>query len=270
MLILLRILFGVGLAYGLEKVRENAQVAPDTGDLTNAFYLAFCVILAVANAVVWAPYFGSRLSEPLTGAITRSTYVERKNCLLQLLRWLDNRRWRRLALCFCFLEGIRHPDWPTAFVIGLGNARPGSWLEVVFAREVFRFDNAQHCLRAFQALRRHGLDPRPHHNPEVNMVLISVDREVKPEPEKIAVPPAAEAAPLKRDQRIRLFEGAERPPAQAEIELSIPAAAGHAVGNQPEPAFESGPTDSRGSGGSKEAAGTLNLFGRIRAFLRGS
>ena len=72
MLILLRILFGAGLAYGFRKAWENARVAPDTGDLTNAFYLAFCVIMAIANAVVWAPYFGSRLSDPLTGALTRS------------------------------------------------------------------------------------------------------------------------------------------------------------------------------------------------------
>ena len=206
MLILLRILFGAGLAYGFHKAVENAAAAPDTGDLTNAFYLGFSVIMAIANAVVWAPYFGEKLSDPLTSVITRGNFADRKNHLLRLIRRLDARGSRRLASFLCFLEGVRHPDWPTAFVIGLKNSRPGSWLEKVYALEVFRFDNAQHCMEAYHALKRHGIDPRPHPNPEVSMVLISLEHEVRPDPEKVVVPPAPEPPPLKRDSRIRLFE----------------------------------------------------------------
>src|SRR2546425_1984417 len=45
--------------------------------------------------------------------------------------------------------------------------------------ELFRFDNAQNCLLAYEALRRHRIDPRPHHNPEVNMLLLSLKRELR-------------------------------------------------------------------------------------------
>ena len=225
MLGLLRILFGVGLVFAFQKVVENAQAAPETGDLANAFYLAVCVALAIANAVVWAPYFGEKISDPLTGVITRSTYIERKHFLLDLVRWLDSRGARRLALMVSFLEGVQHPDWPTAFVIGLKNAKPGSWLEKVFAREVFRFDNAQNCERAYQALRRHGIDPRPHHNPEINLLFVSIEREVKPVPGKLIVPPAPELPPPRRNRRIRLFDGADPPKAKARTETSAPAAA---------------------------------------------
>src|SRR2546423_14204805 len=79
MLILLRILFGAALCYGIQKAWENAQTAPQTGDLANAFYLAGCVIMAVANAVVWAPYFRAKLSDPLAGALPPSTPVPREN-----------------------------------------------------------------------------------------------------------------------------------------------------------------------------------------------
>ena len=202
----LRIVFGAGLAYGFIKVWQNAQTAPETGDLANAFYLALCVLLAMANAVVWTPFFGDSLSEPLTGVITKSTYVDRKNYLLRFVHWLDHRGLRRPALFFCLLEGIHHPDRPAAFVIGLKNARPGSRLERVYALEVFRFDNARHCLVAYEALRRQGVDPRPHHNAEINLLLVSLEREIKPPPEKVTVPPAPPAPPPRRDRRIKLFD----------------------------------------------------------------
>ena len=118
-LIALRIVFGVALAYGLSNVWQNEQAAPQTGDLTNAFYLAVCVILAIANAVVWAPYFGDRVSGPLTGMMIRGSYADRKNILLRVIHWLERRHLRRLTRYFCFLEGVRHPDRPAAFVIGL-------------------------------------------------------------------------------------------------------------------------------------------------------
>jgi hypothetical protein len=276
MLILLRILFGAGLAYGFKKAWENAQAAPETGDLTNAFYVAFCVILAIANAVVWAPYFGAKLSDPLTGAITKSTFVDRKNHLLRLVRWLDDRRHRRLALFFCFLEGVHHPDFPAAFVIGLSNARPGSWLEKVFALEVFRFDNAQHCMTAYEVLKRHGIDPRPHHNPEINMVLLSVERQVKPDPDKLAVPKAVESAPLKRDRRIRLFQSAEAGDAQESAHRE------DGAGTEPssceldsltEPGIEpTSGTDSVSTEPVQQPKATdagADILGRLRAFLRG-
>ena len=235
-LIALRIMFGAGLAYGFIKVWQNAQTAPETGDLANAFYLALCVILAMANAVVWAPFFGDSLSEPLTGVITKSTYVDRKNYLLRFVHWLDNRGLRRPTLFFCFLEGIHHPDRPAAFVIGLKNARPGSRLERVYALEVFRFDNARHCMVAYEALRRHGIDPRPHHNAEINLLLVSLEREIKPPPEKITVPPAPPAPPPRRDRRIKLFDLDEPEGARGEVSGAKENAPGHAPAAEHSPA----------------------------------
>src|SRR5205823_14817380 len=125
-LIALRILFGASLAYAFSKVWQNAQTNPQSGDLVNAFYLALCVILAIANAVVWAPYFGDALSEPLTGVMVRSTYVERPDHLLRLIHWLENRGHRRLTIFLCFLAGDHYPNRPTAFVIGFKYAKPGA------------------------------------------------------------------------------------------------------------------------------------------------
>ncbi len=207
MLILLRILFGAALIYELI---EGAKAAPggaaEPGDLTGAFYLVVCVGLGILNALVWAPYFGSVVSGPLTGMITKSTYVERTNWVMRLVRALEARGWRRATVALCFLEGVRHPSSPTPFVIGLRNAKTGSWFEKVYAREVFRFNNTQNCVQAFLVLKRHGIDPRPHPNQEVNIVLLSLERPPRPEAEIVAVPPAPEPAPLKRNPQIRLFK----------------------------------------------------------------
>ena len=202
----LRLILGAGLLYGFWQVWRNAQAVPDTGDLANAFWLSACVLLALANGAVWAPWVGARIAGPITGVLTDGTYADRKNHLLRLLRWLDDHRHRRCALVTSLLEGIHHPELPAAFVVGLKNARAGSWIEKVFAREVFRFDNIQHCLQAYAVLKRHGIDPRPHRNPEVNLALISAERQARPEPDPLKVPPAGEPPPLERNPKIRLFE----------------------------------------------------------------
>ncbi len=245
-LLALRILFGGGLAYGFIKIWQNAQAAPQSGDLTYAFYLALCVILGIANAVVWAPYFADTLSGPLTGVITKSTYVDRKNYLLLFVHWLENHRLRRSTLLFCFLEGVHHPSRPTAFVIGLKNAKPGSWLEKVYAREVFKFDNARHCLLAYEGLKRHGIDPRPHRNPEINGVLVSIERQARPEAEPVVVPPASPAPPLKRDGRIKLFDRDE-PRTTTEVTGATHKAAdeGTPMGGSPGAASTAGQPDRR-------------------------
>ena len=210
MLVLLRILFGAALLYELI---QGARIAPSTipvaGDVTGAFYLAVCIGLGLLNAVVWAPHIGSTISGPLTGVITESTYVERVNWILRWARWLENRAWRRAAVGICFWEAIRHPSSPAPFVIGFRNARPGSWFEKVFAWEVFRLNNIQNCVQAYLALKRHGIDPRPHPTQEINIVLLSLERQPRPEAAKVPVPLAAKPSALQRNPRIRLFKRAE-------------------------------------------------------------
>ncbi len=206
MLVLLRILFGAALLYEMVEGARAAPTSQGAGDTTGAYYLAICVTLGILNALVWAPYLGAKVSGPLTGMITESTYVDRTNWVLRIIRALDARQHRRLARWICFLEGVRHPNAPTAFVVGLKNARPGSWLEKVFAREVFRFNNSQNCMDAYAALKRHDIDPRPHTNQELNILLFSMEKPPRPDAAILAVPHAPPAPPLKRNPRIRLFK----------------------------------------------------------------
>ena len=205
MLVILRIFFTGLFLYCVVQARDNAQNNLVAGDLENAFWVGSGVIVAIACAIVWAPYLGGKVADPLTGGMVNSTLRERKNLLLLLIRWLDKKEKNPAFIRWlCFLEGVRAPWLPTAFNLGLKYAKPGSWLEKVYAHELFKFNNAENCMRAFAALQRHGIDPRPHQNPDVNAVLLSLERGPAPEPDILPVPPAPPPAPVKRNDRIRI------------------------------------------------------------------
>ena len=208
MLALLRIIFGLALVYTVTRARSSGATATESLDMTASGWLSVSVLLGIANAAVWASLIGAKLSDPLTDAITSGSFSERNNWTLKLVYWFQERRWRRLTLVACFLEGIHRPNMPTAFVIGLNHAREGSWLEKVFAREVFRFDNAQNCLRAYRVLQRHHLEPGIHARSEVNLLVHSLNRSVAPPPEILPVPAAPPTEPIRRNPAIQLFESA--------------------------------------------------------------
>jgi len=202
MLILLRIVFTGAFFYCVISARNDGRNPGAAGDLTGALWLVATFLAALACGIVWAPFLGAKVADPLTGGMVNTPFVERKNFLLQFIRWCDKKNHRLLTRWLCFLEGVRAPWLPTAFILGLKNSRPGSWLERVYAREVFKFNNAENCILAFQTLRRHGIDPRPHRNADLNMVLMSIERGEAPNPPLLDVQPAPPPPKLERDKRI--------------------------------------------------------------------
>lgn len=212
MLILFRVVFGLLFLHVVRLALDNAAQAPMTGDLANAAYLGIALLLAIANAAVWAPFFGARLADPITGTFTDGTYLESRNLLLQAIRLCRRKGWQNCALAIAVMEGVLHPERPAAFVAGLQSARPGSRWERIFALELWRFDNIQTCRRAFEILQQHGLDPRPHHNQEVNLTLLALDRPPAPEPKPLPITIHALPPEPKRDHRIQLFTGAGQTP----------------------------------------------------------
>jgi hypothetical protein len=204
-LVLLRIVFGVAFFYVLREAAANARAAPETGDGTNAVLLALALIVGLANAAVWAPFFGARLSAPLTQTFTDGASYEHSTRLLKRARQADQEGRRRSMSFFCLLETLWRPNQPAAFLMGLKCAQPGSWFERYCALRVFRFDNAAHSIEAYRTLRKHGIDPRPHRNPEINTILLALERKPSPTPHPVAVPSLPVQPRVQRDPRIRLF-----------------------------------------------------------------
>jgi hypothetical protein len=165
------------------------------------------LIGAIVVAILWAPVVGEKLSDPLTSTFTQETSLPPEaNLVVQWIGRLQRRGWHRLALLLVFYEGIRHPNLPHPALLGLRSVRAGSFLEKCFAREVYHFSNIQNCLRAYTILKeRHGTIPPLHKHPEVNIALMSLNRQPTPEPAKLQLTPSPPPALPERNPRIKLF-----------------------------------------------------------------
>jgi hypothetical protein len=194
---------------------ENARLNPQTGDMVNALILGIAVCLSLPMSALWTPVLAETLCGPFIGDITTdSTYVEPDN---RLKRWIDRakrKKQRRLVLLLCLLKGTLRPELPEAFIVGLEHAKPGSRLEKFFAREVYRFNNAQNCLKAVEILKRHGITPGDHVNTEINLVLLGLKKTAPPSgsasAKPVPVPHMPQPDVLKRNPHIQLFKKASQ------------------------------------------------------------
>lgn len=203
MLVVLRFIFTglfIWLLLHLESDSPNLE-----GDVSNAGWLAAAVITGIATAVVWAPWIGTRIATPLTDVMVDGTVIVDDRLLLRWIHRCERRGWRSLGVILCFIEGVREPDLPGAFVFGMNMAKPGSWLESAFARRVYDFNNVFHCVRALEILRFwHGIDPGQHPQVEVRLAVLSTEISVRPAQPMLAVPSAPLPQTLKRNTAIRL------------------------------------------------------------------
>lgn len=207
MLVLFRIFF-TGLFLWL--IGRMHQTGPDSvgSDLASAGWLALAILVGIAAACTWAPVLGEAVASPVADLHVDGSLSDLRGGLMRPIRWTSARGWRRATLVLCFAEGVLHPHLPAHFSIGLQHARPGSWLEKVFAREVFRFSNQLWCLRAHEVLRvNHRIDPAPHANPEINLAILNARREERPSLPPVSLPVDVPTPPLHRNPSIRLFGG---------------------------------------------------------------
>jgi len=204
-LTLVRIPLTVLFAYTLCKATMRY---PEINGGDMIFLLGYALAGSVFVAILWAPVIGQKLSDPLTSTLNSETSLPpNTNDLVQTIRWLQSRGWHRPALFLVFVEGIRHPTLPQPALLGLRSAKPGSFLEKCFAKEVFRYSNIQNCLCAYKILReRHGITPPLHAQPEVNLAISNLSRERPPEPAKYQLTSAPAKPPAERNPRIKLFD----------------------------------------------------------------
>ena len=152
MLFLFRVFF-TGLFVWLLWRASHVASGNLEADVANAGNFALAIIAGFGAAFTWAPLLGEAVAGPMTGTLTDGSVSQDITKLVRFIRRCEARGWRRLTLLLCFAEGVRHPKLPAAFVVGLANASPGSWLEKVFAKEVFRFGNVANCVRAHDLLK---------------------------------------------------------------------------------------------------------------------
>jgi hypothetical protein len=180
-LVLVRIPLTLLFVFSLSKaVRLFPQLSRGDTFLLLGYALAGAVLLTV----LWAPVIGQKLSDRFISTVNFEISLPPvADYLVQMIRRLQGSGWNRLAILLVFIEGVRHPNLPHPALLGLLSARPGSFLEKCFAREVLKFSNIQNCLYAYKVLtQRHGIIPSLHQYPELNLAIPSLNRKYSPEP----------------------------------------------------------------------------------------
>jgi hypothetical protein len=201
---LLRIPITLAFAYTFYRALTGGT---QLGNASIVALAAFGLLGSIFMALLWAPVVGEKVSGPVTGMLVEETSMAAQpKLLVQWISMLQRRGYHRLALGLIFIEGLRAPNLPHPALLGLGSAKPGSFLERCFAREVYRYNNIQNCLYAYSILKeRHGKIPPPHPQPEVNLAILSLTRERPPEPNKIPLKASGPTPKPPRNRRIRLF-----------------------------------------------------------------
>lgn len=210
MLILLRILFTGSWLYFLFAGARAEQLHPVSGDMECLFYFTLALFLSIPMAAVWTPYLASALCGTLTGALTGTDDTDDERSAggrYRFLNWTQEKGFRRLTVFTSFWLGVFNPHLPKPFLVGLSQARKGTALELFFAREVYRFDNAENSRRAAEVLVRHGVNPGPHWSQQVNLIITR--RSKSPFRKPLPLAPAAPAGKLRRNPRILLFKSAD-------------------------------------------------------------
>lgn len=213
MINLLRIVVSGFWLYLIAKAAENARVDLPGGDLTNAYYLAGVLIVGLLMGALWTPYIAEGLCGNLTNTFTEGA-VELPERPLRRFRERAQKKGNRRTLVFaCVLEAIFHPNLPSGYLIGMRNAKRGSWLEKMFAREVYRFDNQQNCVEAKEVLQRHGLGVGRHWSEEINLGILAGRKRNRPAPPTLSLPQVSHTLNSRRNPKIQLFRGADPKPA---------------------------------------------------------
>jgi len=89
MLILLRIILGLALAYAIRLAHDHARGAGAAGLFDSLVYVGAVFFLALANAAVWAPFIGGRLADALSGdsAAAGNAPVRKKTRAAKIFSW---------------------------------------------------------------------------------------------------------------------------------------------------------------------------------------
>lgn len=208
-LVILRIILTTAFVLLLRQASDEAS-ANLNNDVLNAGRFALAVVAGFAASLTWAPLLGEMVAGPVTGLMKDGSPSESNSWLIGYIRRCEARGWRRVTVALAFVEAVLRPNLPAAYIIGMRQARPCSWLERVFAQEVWRFNHIGNCVRAHDVLAlRHDRRPSYHPVPEVNLALMAHLRVPPPAAETVAVPPSPPPPPLVRRRNIRLFPAAD-------------------------------------------------------------
>ncbi len=206
MLFLCRLVFGgcmiwsIHLAIQLSN-RTNMQRAelPEIG-----FSMAVLLVLALLNAIVWAPYIGAKIADPIAGMFTRSSFSWHRSKIYKHILRLEHKKKYKTAAWTAYFYGLMRPNEPEVFYSGMQNSVPSSYLQKYFAEKVYQFLNARRCLEAYTILKSLGWEPVRHREQSINRLIMVHFSQKRERPSKLELLSAPPLSTLARNVNITL------------------------------------------------------------------
>ncbi len=167
-----RWLFLVGAPLGFGYFLSKAAAAADAVDLDlfSAFvYLLMAVPLGLGVAAAYSSAIAEWIGESVWMRHPESPGHDHPHWLAASTGWLEQQGWR--WLCFLAVWFRCFSAWSILHQRGLRAVRKGGRLERFFARRLYRLDNALDALRAAEVLVRHGIEPPPHSDAQVQLFI---------------------------------------------------------------------------------------------------
>lgn len=168
------------------------------------FSMAVLLVLGLLNAIVWTPYIGAKIADPISGMFTRSSFSWNRSKIYKYILKLESRNKYKTAAWVAYFYGFRRPNEPEIFYSGMRNAMPDSYLQKYFAQRVYHFLNARRCLEAYSILKSLGWEPARHREQSINRLIMVHFAEKKQELPKFQIPNIPPPSELVRNTNITL------------------------------------------------------------------
>lgn len=216
----------LAFAYYLHQA-GNAARAVDLDMFTAFVNLLIALPIGLFTAAVYASAIGEWFGGAIWSRFSEDPDPDHPHWLVSFTGRLENnkRHFMLRWLCFLATQLTTYTGWAVLYRRGMGAAKPNTWMERYFATNLYPLPNAFDAMKAAEALRRNGIEPKSHPDPQVALFIMRAelpDRQAKTPPPSILPgelePVVEEEKPrrkkksqpgLMRNRAIALFEGAE-------------------------------------------------------------
>lgn len=151
----------------------KAALASDTvATVSAAGYFGMLIFVGIPLAAVWAPVIARMLVGKAIDSVNDDHTASSLNRLALEIDSAVDRGERRKAVFLCWVETWINPKLARPNSIGMTHSVPSSWIELYFARRLFRSSIASECIRAADVMERHGFDPGMHNSDNISLLLL--------------------------------------------------------------------------------------------------
>jgi hypothetical protein len=169
-------------------------------------WLSLVLVTGIAAGISWTPWLGDFIYQSWSETDNEISFSSSPRRLDGLLYWAHRKKLRRLTLFVALVQSRLNDTAAESYWVALNQTRPGSWLELFLAEQVYRQLHVQRSTFAAGILRRHGRSPHRRIRNEMIplMARASILSGLKPATAPLELEEAPPPSKLERNRSIAL------------------------------------------------------------------